>query len=434
MCLSRFRRLAALFLSLVLAGSLALPAAAEDWLVPKTHEAPVFIDMAGVWCADAADTVCEAGLMQGTGQAFDPSGALLPEHAVVICARLYGLLTGGDGVLPAPAEGQAWYDPAYEYLAASIGYRGSRDPATGRYLGGGDGAQTPEEQQNALLANFTPGKYAVQRFQFLDLLDRTLTAAEADLPAINHITVLPDTGSPMVLKFYNAGILTGSDQYGTFQGGRELNRGQAAAILARLVDPGQRTAFTPVPFDLCADVLGLEADSQAIAIEYDGIAAELSADIAAPALCEQLERQYHRMLADGPDANDLDLALRDAVAALKEDVAVSRLAARMGVTATDEELEEACGPILPGCRGMTAAAQQWENTCALLYKKLLEVYEEEYGTEVVAPSPGAPSRGEEVLEGDLADMTEQMTALIAPEIQDLDLAAAQARLAALPAV
>ena len=301
---------------------------------------------------------------------------------------------------------------------------------TGQYLGGE--AQTPEEQRSALRASFTPGKYAVQRFQFLDLLDRTLTAAEADLPAINHITVLPDTGSPVVLKFYNAGILTGSDQYGTFQGGRELNRGQAAAILARLVDPGQRTAFTPVPFDLCADVLGLEADSQAIAIEYDGIAAELSADIAAPALCEQLKRQYHRMLADGPDANDLDLALRDAVAALKEDVAVSRLAARMGVTATDEELEEACGPILPGCRGMTAAAQQWENTCALLYKKLLEVYEEEYGTEVVAPSPGAPSRGEEVLEGDLADMTEQMTALIAPEIQDLDLAAAQTRLVTSP--
>ena len=55
-----------------------LPAAAEGdgWLVPKTHEAPVFIDMAGVWCADAADTVCRAGLMQGTGQAFDPSGDL----------------------------------------------------------------------------------------------------------------------------------------------------------------------------------------------------------------------------------------------------------------------------------------------------------------------------------------------------------------------
>ena len=81
---------------------------------------------------------------------------------------------------------------------------------------------------------------------------------------------------------------------------------------------------------------------------------------------------------------------------------------------------------------MTAAAQQWENACFLLYNKLKDAYEEAYGSEVVAPSPGAPSGGEETLDGDLMDMTEQMTALIAPEVQNLDLAAAQARLADSP--
>ena len=138
------------------------------------------------------------------------------------------------------------------------------------------------------------------------------------------------------------------------------------------------------------------------------------------------------MLCDGPNANDLDLVLRDTIAALKEDVAISRLAAQMEITVTDEELEESYGPTVPGYQGMTAAAQQWENTCSLLYSKLREAYEKEYGTEVVAPSPGAPSSGEETLDGDLMDMTEQMTALIAPEVQNLDLAAAQARLADSP--
>ena len=152
----------------------------------------------------------------------------------------------------------------------------------------------------------------------------------------------------------------------------------------------------------------------------------------APALCEQLEKQYHRMLCDGPNANDLDLVLRDTIAALKEDVAISRLAAQMEITVTDEELEESYGPTVSGYQGMTAAAQQWENTCSLLYSKLREAYEKEYGTEVVAPSPGAPSSGEETLDGDLMDMTEQMTALIASEVQNLDLAAAQARLADSP--
>ena len=242
------RRFSALFLSLALLFC-ALPAAAADdgWLEPRVREAPAFTDMAGVGCADAVDTVCEAGLMHGTRQAFDPSGQLMPEEIVTLCARLHHLLTGGDGVLPEPGAGQRWYEPAYEYLAEAISYRGTYDPASGGYLGGGDGAQTPEEQQNALLFNLTPGKYPVRRWMFVDLLDQTLAAAETDLPAINQIPVLPDTTDDAVRKLYSAGILTGFDRYGTFRGDEYLNRGQTAAILARLVDPGQRVSFTPAP-------------------------------------------------------------------------------------------------------------------------------------------------------------------------------------------
>ena len=101
------RRFSALFLTLTLL-LCTLPAAAaegDDWLVPKVQEAPAFTDMAGVWCEDAVQTVCQAGLMQGRSDgSFNPSGALMPEHIVTICARLYDLLTGGDGVLPEPAE------------------------------------------------------------------------------------------------------------------------------------------------------------------------------------------------------------------------------------------------------------------------------------------------------------------------------------------
>lgn len=408
-------RFAALFLTIsMLLCSLPVSAAeGDDWLVPKVQEAPAFTDMTGVWCEDAVQTVCQAGLMQGRSDgSFNPSGELKGAHIVTICARLYDLLTGGDGVLPEPAEGQEWYAPAYESLAENLDYVGGMD---------------------ALLINIHPDKYAIRRWRFADLLSQTLTAADVTLPAINQISVVPDFRDPGVLSLYNAGILTGSDDFGSFRGSSELNRGQAAAILARLVDPAQRVTFSPAPFDLCADVLGLEADSQAISIEYDGIAAELSADIVAPALCEQLKKQYNRMLVDGPNANDLDLVLRDTVASLEEDVAISRLAAQMGISVTDAELKGTFGAVTPGYLGMTAAAQQWENTCFLLYNKLEDAYEEEYGTEVVAPSPNAPSIGEETLYGDLMDMIDQMTALVAPEIQDLDLAAAQTRLVNSPA-
>lgn len=60
----------------------------------------------------------------------------------------------------------------------------------------------------------------------------------------------------MILDFYNAGILTGSNEYGAFNGLDTLNRGQAAAMLARVVDPSQRVQFTPKPLILSQALLG----------------------------------------------------------------------------------------------------------------------------------------------------------------------------------
>ena len=79
----------------------------------------------------------------------------------------------------------------------------------------------------------------------MDLLAQTLTAAGVDLPSINPNAAVPDTSDKNMLSFYQAGLLTGTDRYGTFRGNESLNRGQAAAILARLIDPAQRVTFTP---------------------------------------------------------------------------------------------------------------------------------------------------------------------------------------------
>ena len=256
------RRFSALFLMLALLFcSLPAAAAEEDgWLVPKVREAPAFTDMAGVWCEDAVQTVCQTGLMQGRSDgSFNPSGELTGAHIVTICARLYVLLTGGDGVLPEPAEGQEWYDPAYASLSQALDR-----------MGAAGSTPTALHAQTLDLLEDIPPADPVHRQTFVSLLVETLQTADVTLPSINQITVVPDFRSPGVLSLYNAGILTGSDQYGSFGGGELLNRGQAAAILARLVDPAQRVTFTPAPFDLCADVLGLEADSQVISIEYDG--------------------------------------------------------------------------------------------------------------------------------------------------------------------
>ena len=76
---------------------------------------------------------------------------------------------------------------------------------------------------------------------------RYLTVAAGELAPINQITELPDTQDKTVLALYNAGILTGTDQYGTFGGSLGLSRAEGAAMLARVLEPETRRSFTPPP-------------------------------------------------------------------------------------------------------------------------------------------------------------------------------------------
>ena len=114
----------ALLLTLILALSLTAPAAAysSGCLVPqKKTYSTAFADTKGAWCEAAVKTVYEAGLMDGkSASAFDPSGSLTYAQILVITAPLHELLHGGDGVLPAAAAGQAWYQPAVDYLTAQV--------------------------------------------------------------------------------------------------------------------------------------------------------------------------------------------------------------------------------------------------------------------------------------------------------------------------
>ena len=332
----RKRRVFALFLSLALL-LCTLPASAEEgdgWLVPKVREAPAFTDMAGVWCADAVDTVCQAGLMQGRSDgSFGPSGQLTGAHIATICARLHDLLTGGDGALPEPAEGQEWYDPAYASLSQALD-----------------------------LLEDVPPDGAVRRQTFAALLAETLQAADVALPAVNQISVVPDCKDPAVLSLYNAGILTGSDQYGSFRGSEYLNRGQAAAILARLADPAQRVAFSPVPFDLCADVLGVDGDTVLLTVGGESVTAELFAYD----LCDSLHR------GGGTQA-----ALEDAIRNWCFYDAPFRVLAEeigMGLTAEEQAQAAQAGRNRAGYLGVGAAYWQYKQTGVILNGNMRMLY------------------------------------------------------------
>ena len=70
------------------------------------------------------------------------------------------------------------------------------------------------------------------------------------LAPINTITALPDSTDPDVLRFYNAGILTGVDSWGTFAADKSLTRMETAAMVARVARPELRQTFTPADYDI----------------------------------------------------------------------------------------------------------------------------------------------------------------------------------------
>ncbi len=180
---------------------------------------------ADAWYAPYVEVCVEAGLMKGAGVAkFSPDSTITVAECHVIAARLYGILRGGDGSLDPTLEvgpeyeipDGAWYGDSVRFLSTLPG--GAEAVYSGYY-------DTPAARMAlfGLLALVTP---------------------EEALTPINQIDALPDSANPKVLRFYNAGVLSGVDGAGSFARENTLSRAEAAAMLARILEPGLRLRFS----------------------------------------------------------------------------------------------------------------------------------------------------------------------------------------------
>lgn len=76
---------------------------------------------------------------------------------------------------------------------------------------------------------------------------RALARSAGELEPINGVSALPDCTDEEVLGLYRGGILTGTDEYGSFRGNDPLTRAQAAVMTARVLEPALRVASAPKP-------------------------------------------------------------------------------------------------------------------------------------------------------------------------------------------
>lgn len=183
------KRLVCMILSLALCLSLSVPALAVsvENRFPDKQTYRGFTDvLERDWFYSAVNTCYRVGLMNGTNAGFQPNKVLTAGEVAAIAARIHA--TVNDAVLPAPSTDPSlpWYQHSMDYLS-------------------GLGVSLPTAQN-------------ATRLEFVQMLSAVLT--DELLEPINTITALPDTSDAAVLRFYNAGILTGVDDYGTFSGGK----------------------------------------------------------------------------------------------------------------------------------------------------------------------------------------------------------------------
>lgn len=234
------KRILALLLAFTL---LAAPALADEplSLIPAVNDyaGAGYGDVdPGSWYAAPAQVCYETGLMMGTLNGFEPDRVLSVAEAAAIAARLREGLTGETIPSATPLAGQTrlWYQDCVDYLSQAA-------QASGSSIYG----VIPWTDAAGLAAPAT-------RQDFLVLLDLAVEEHRSSLAPINAITSLPDVGEDsLVLSFYNAGVLTGKDAYGTFDPQGTLSRAECAAMVARVVRPQLRQSFVPSPLPQVAE-------------------------------------------------------------------------------------------------------------------------------------------------------------------------------------
>lgn len=216
-------------LALCLHAGTALAVAKDLFPAEKTY--PGYADVSETdWFYNNAKLCYEIGIMNGTDRGFEPYKTLTGPECAAISARLLEGLTGRPIPEPVPDPSLPWYQHYCDYL--------------------GDFVQESGSSLYGLIKWYDKDLFErpATRYDFLVFMALVMDGHEDYFPDINAITYaqLPDVSDDnVVLSFYNKGILTGRDKYGTFDAGGTLTRAEAAAMVSRMAKPELRKTFVP---------------------------------------------------------------------------------------------------------------------------------------------------------------------------------------------
>jgi len=189
----------------------------------------------GDWFAGGVQSAFELGLMKGSSASvFNPKGNLTVGEALAIACRLHSIYAANKQEF---VQGDPWYQVYVDYAVDNnIMAVGQLDPL----------AQITREQFAYLMCGAMP---------------------EDALGAINEVTSIPDVAANssyggFVYRLYNAGVLTGSDKYGTFKPSTAIQRSEVATIVTRMADKSKRKTVSLEKIPIVATEIQLAGKTQ----------------------------------------------------------------------------------------------------------------------------------------------------------------------------
>lgn len=167
------------------------------------------------WYAGDVKSAYELGFMNGkSADTMVPDGTVTVAEAVTMASRVHAIYNGLSEV--PKTDGKNWYDMYINYAVKNGMFKegdfNSYDRPVRRY------------EMAKLFANALPEEY---------------------FAPINEISSIPDVNekeeyADTLLMLYKAGVVLGSDEYGTFHPTNSIKRSEAAAIINRVALPENR--------------------------------------------------------------------------------------------------------------------------------------------------------------------------------------------------
>ena len=243
------KRLLALVLTLIIlspssAAAVAAFSAFDNFVYTDSYVSGQFEDVApGDWFYLYVRDATNYGLIRGrTDGRFDPGGMLTVGETVTLAARVRSIYHTGT----------ANFEQSVPFYAVYAAYA----------------------LEHGIIDEHSDYTQPVSRAQFAKIIRNTLpdNAFEEinEIPpfGINDVAYVTEADLA-IYSLFRAGILTGSDRFGTFFGSSNISRAQAAAIMVRLVSPGARAEFS-LPSYIPAEELFYRSTDAIIRIETFG--------------------------------------------------------------------------------------------------------------------------------------------------------------------